>query len=336
VGIATIATCAGMSSITGSSLAVSASMSKIALPELRRYRYDDRLSLGAIAMGGTLAIMIPPSITLVLYAIFAEQSVGKMLVAGILPGALITLLYIIKIFIRCRINPELGPVSQKFSWPERMAALWKIVPFFSIVLAIILGMPFGVWTPTEAAATGLVLVMLMSAARGRLTLRSMVDAAADAVMVSASIMLVVIGSLIFSNFVALTGVSPLISEWILGLDLSPFVLFGFLVLIYIFLGMFLEATSILALTVPLALPIAIAAGWDPIWFGVILVCLMEVAAVTPPVGLNLFVMKATIPGVSLHAIYMGALPFCVLNILAVFILYFYPDIVLVLPTAMAR
>lgn len=336
VGIATIATCAGMSSITGSSLAVSASMSKIALPELRRYRYDDRLSLGAIAMGGTLAIMIPPSITLVLYAIFAEQSVGKMLLAGVLPGALITSLYILKIYVRCRLDPSMGPVSQKFSWSERMEALWKVIPFFTIVMAIILGMLFGIWTPTEAAATGLVLVLIMSAARRRLTLRTMLDAATDAVMVSASIMLVVIGSLIFSNFVALTGVSSLISAQILDMELSSLTLFAFLVLIYIGLGMFLEATSILALTVPLVLPIAMATGWDPIWFGVILVCLMEVAAVTPPVGLNLFVMKATIPGVSLHAIYMGAAPFCIVNILAVFILYFYPDIVLLLPMAMSR
>lgn len=336
IAVATIATCAGMAAITGSSMAVSASMAKIALPELRRYHYDDKLSLGAIAMGGTLAIMIPPSITLVLYAIFAEQSVGQMLIAGVLPGFLITFLYIIKIAIRCRLNPVLGPAGPRFSWPERFVALWGVLPFFSIVLAIILGILFGVWTPSEAAATGLVLVLIMSALRRRLTIRIMLDAAREAVAISASIMLVVIGSMIFSNFIALNGVSTLLSTAIIALGLSPFMLFAFLVLIYLVLGMFMEATSILALTVPLVLPIVIATGWNPVWFGVILVCLMEVAAVTPPVGLNLFVMKATIPDVTLKAIYVGAAPFWVVNVLVCFILYLYPNIALILPTAMPK
>ena len=336
IAVSTIATCAGMSAITGSSMAVSASMAKIALPELRRYQYNDRLSLGAIAMGGTLAIMIPPSITLVLYAIFAEQSVGQMLIAGILPGFLIAILYVAKIVLRCKFNPSLGPAGPHFSWKDRVAALWGVVPFFSIVLAIILGILYGVWTPSEAAATGLVLVLIMSVGRRRLTIRVIVDAAIDAVAISASIMLVVIGSMIFSNFIALNGVSGLIASGILELGLSPLSLFAFLVVIYVGLGMFLEATSILALTVPLVLPIAVATGWSAVWFGVVLVCLMEVAAVTPPVGLNLFVMKATIPDVSLKAIYLGAAPFWAVNLLVVFILYFYPDIVLVLPTAMSK
>ncbi len=336
IGVATIMTCAGMSSITGSSLAVSASMSKIALPELRRYRYDDRLSLGSIAVGGTLAIMIPPSITLVLYAIFASQSVGQMLIAGILPGVLLTALYLLKIVVRCHLTPRLGPGGPRHSLAERMESLWKVVPFFSIVTVIILGMLLGVWTPTEAAATGLVLVMLLGLMRRKLTLRLALDAALEAVIVSASIMLVVIGSLIFSNFVAMTGVSTKLADFIISLQLSPFSLFSLFVLVYLVLGMFLEATSILALTVPLALPIAVATGWDPVWFGVILVCLMEVAAITPPVGLNLFVMKASIPGVTLHSIYMGAMPFCIVNVIVVFILYVFPDIALLLPTMMSR
>jgi C4-dicarboxylate transporter DctM subunit len=336
IGVATIATCAGMSAITGSSMAVSASMAKIALPELRRYNYDDKLSLGAIAMGGTLAIMIPPSITLVLYAIFAEQSVGQMLIAGVLPGFLITALYIFKIAIRCRITPTLGPAGPRFNWHDRLLAIGLVLPFVTIVLLIILGILFGIWTPSEAAAIGLVLVMIAGAMRRRLTISTVVQAAKEAISVSASIMLVVIGSMMISNFIALSGVNDILSSYVISLGLQPFMLFIVLVIIYFILGMFLEATSILALTVPLVLPIAVATGWHPVWFGVILVCMMEIAAVTPPVGLNLFVMKATVPDVTLAEIYEGAAPFWLVNILVVFILYFFPEIALVLPLAMSH
>jgi C4-dicarboxylate transporter DctM subunit len=336
IAVATIGTCAGMASITGSSLAVSAAMSKIAMPELRRYRYDESLSLGSIAMGGTLAIMIPPSITLVLYAIFAEQSVGQMLVAGVLPGFLLAGLYIVKIVVRCRLNPRLGPPSARHPWGVRLSSLVKVLPFFSIVAAIILGILYGVWTPTESAAGGLVMVIMLAALRRRLEWHSLLDALTDAVLVSASVLMVVIGSLIFGNFVALSGVSETITQGIIALEFSNFALFCLFLLIYIVLGMFMEATSILALTVPLVLPIAVHVGWHPVWFGVVLVCLMEIAAVTPPVGLNLFMVKATLPDVKLSDIYLGSAPFWGINLVVLFILYLYPMIALYLPFAMIR
>ena len=336
VAVATIGTCAGMASITGSSMAVSAAMAKIALPELRRYRYDDHLSLGAIAMGGTLAIMIPPSITLVLYAIFADQSVGQMLMAGMLPGLLTALLYILLIVIRCWRQPALGPPAAPFAWSERWRSLPGVLPFFAIVAAIILGILLGIWTPTESAGAGLLLVLAMGALRRRLTLQGLLDALTDAVIVSASVMVVVIGSLIFSNFIALNGLSDILTQVIVGLNLGPLALFTLFFVIYLILGMFMEATSILALTVPLALPIAIQTGWHPVWFGVVLVSLMEVAAVTPPVGLNLFVLKATVPGAQLSTIYKGAAPFWCMNFVVIYLLYLWPDIALYLPQAMIK
>ena len=306
VAVATVGTCAGMSAITGSSLAVSAAMSRIALPELRRYRYADRLSLGAIAMGGTLAIMIPPSITLVLYAIFAEQSVGQMLIAGILPGLLTACLYVVLIVARCIVSPSLGPAADRFSWRERFASLPGVLPFIGIVLVIILGILFGVWTPTESAAAGLLMVLAMSIVRRRLNWGRLLAALTDAVLVSASVLMVVIGSLIFSNFIALNGYSEIVTD------------------------------SILALTVPLALPIALHVGWNPVWFGVVLVSLMEVAAVTPPVGLNLLMVKAAVPGIRLSTIYLGSAPFWIVNFAVIFLLYYWPDIALYLPNAMIR
>jgi len=336
IGVATIATCAGMSAITGSSMAVSASMAKVALPELRRYGYDDKLSLGTIAMGGTLAIMIPPSITLVLYAIFAEQSVGQMLIAGVLPGFMIAFLYVVKIAIRCRIDPALGPAGPRFDWRARLVSAGLVLPFLCVVALVVAGILFGIATPSESAAIGLALVMIIGALRRTLTVRIVLLAALEAVNVSAAIMLIVIGSMIFSNFIALNGVSDVLSAYVISLQLEPFILYLLIVAIYFVLGMFLEATSILALTVPLFLPIVVATGWHPVWFGIILVCLMELAAVTPPVGLNLFVMKATVPDVTLQDIYRGAAPFWVMNVLAIFILYLYPEIALVLPTAMLK
>ena len=336
VAVATVGTCAGMSAITGSSLAVSAAMSRIALPELRRYRYADRLGLGAIAMGGTLAIMIPPSITLVLYAIFAEQSVGQMLIAGILPGLLTACLYVVLIVARCIVSPSLGPAADRFSWRERFASLPGVLPFIGIVLVIILGILFGVWTPTESAAAGLLMVLAMSIVRRRLNWGRLLAALTDAVLVSASVLMVVIGSLIFSNFIALNGYSEIVTDSIVALELGPLGLFCLFFGIYLVLGTIMEATSILALTVPLALPIALHVGWNPVWFGVVLVSLMEVAAVTPPVGLNLLMVKAAVPGIRLSTIYLGSAPFWIVNFAVIFLLYYWPDIALYLPNAMIR
>jgi len=334
IAVATIATGAAMASITGSSVACAAAMCRIAMPELRRYKYADELSVGAIASGGTIAIMIPPSITFVIYAIFAEASIGKLLIAGILPGLMIATLYALVIVARCRLDPALGPAGQRFSSRERLAVLPAVVPFFAIVLVILLGILTGVWTPVESAAAGVVLVLLMGLWRRRLSLKSIADAFIDAVVTSASVMMVVIGSLVFSNFLALSGFSEMVTSGIMGLGLSPFLLFVMFVLVYLVLGCLMEVTSILALTIPLVVPIVTAVGWDLVWFGVIVVSMMEVAAVTPPVGLNLFAVKASVPDVSLPTIARGALPFWLMNILAVFILYLLPGIALFLPGLM--
>ena len=331
VAIATIGTCAGMASITGSSVATSAAMSRIALPELRRYRYDEAMSVGAIATGGTLSIMIPPSITLVLYAIFADQSVGKMLIAGVLPGLLLTVGYSALIYVRCLFNPRLGPAGPRFSLKERLEILPKVLPFMFIIGAVILGILFGIWTPVESAAVAVVLVGVIAFLRRRITIGGMLVACREAVVMSTSVFIIVIGSLVYSGFLALNGFSDLIAQTIIDMHLGSFGLFLLLVLVYMILGMFMEVSSILALTIPLIMPIIATAGWNPIWFGVIVVALMEVAAVTPPVGLNLYAVKASVPDVSLQKIYLGSVQFWIINLLVILILYCFPEIVLFLP-----
>jgi len=334
VAVATIATCAGMAAITGSSVAVAAAMTRIALPQLLRYRYRPELAVGSIAVGGTLAIMIPPSITFVLFGIFAEQSIGKLLIAGILPGLLTAALYALKIVVRCRLDPTLAPAGPRFEWRERWAVLPSVLPFFAIVLAILLGILLGLWTPVESAAGGVLLVLALGLARRRLGFRGLAQAFLEAVGTSASVFLVVIGSLIFGAFLALNGFSEVITRQIVALELSSFWLFCLFVAIYFVLGCFMEITSILALTIPLAMPIVKAIGWDPIWFGVIVVSLMEVAAVTPPVGLNLYAVKAMAPDIPLRVIFKGAVPFWMMNLVVILILYAFPEIALFLPSLM--
>jgi tripartite ATP-independent transporter DctM subunit len=334
IAIATIVTCASMAAITGSSVAVAAAMCRIALPELRRYNYSLALSVGAICVGGTVAIMIPPSITLVLFAIFAEESVGKLLIAGVMPGLLTAFLYCVLILVICWIRPSLGPPGPAFSRAEKIASIKLVLPFAIVVLSVVLGMLSGIWTPVEAAAIGVMLVLGIGFLRRTQSLRDVAVAFRDSAMTSASVMIVVIGSLVYSNFLALNGFSEVVTEGIVGLRLPPFLLYLMLISIYLVLGCLMEVTSILALTVPLIIPVVKAVGWSPIWFGVVVVSMMEVAAVTPPVGLNLYAVKAAASDVPIGVIAAGSFPFWCMNIAVVFILYFFPDIALWLPGRM--
>lgn len=334
LGITTVITCAGLAAITGTSLGTVAAMIKIALPEMRKYNYDEELSVGVISVAGTLAIMIPPSVTFVLYAIFAEQSIGKLLISGILPGLVIASLYSVMIIVRCMINPRLGPRAAKFTWRERWSSLLGVAPFFTLLAAIFLGILFGIWTPVESSAAGVVIVFFMALLRRQINLQSLLRSLVDAVVTTSSIMILVIGCMMFSKFLSLTGFNEVMIQAIIDLSLPPFFFFVLLILVYTILGMFLEATSIIALTIPLMMPVIKAVGWDPIWFGVIIVCLMEVAAVTPPVGLVLYTVKATAPEIPIETIYRGCVPFWLCNIIAVFIFYFAPQIALLLPSMM--
>lgn len=334
LAVTVILTCAGLAAITGTSLGTTATMTKIALPELRRYRYSEGLSVGAIALGGTLSIMIPPSITMVLYGIFAEQSIGRLLIAGILPGFLIAGLYILLIIVRCTLKPSLGPKGPKYGWNDRWVFLIKIIPFVVVILMVLFGMLLGVFTPVEASAIGVSLIFFLALLKSRLTLRGFANAVMETAITTAAIMILVVGCIMFTKFLAMTGFNEIITEMIISYEFAPFSLFLVIVGLYFFLGMFMEATSILALTVPLLIPVIIKAGWSPIWFGVIAVAMMEIASVTPPVGLNLYVVKSTAPEVPMRTIYMASIPFWLCNIAAIFILYFIPQIALVLPNLM--
>ena len=334
LAVATCCAAAAFGAVTGSSISSASAMTKVALPEMRRYGYSIRLSTGIIAVSGTLAMMIPPSLMMVFYGIVAQQSIGKLLISGILPGLLTVVVYSSLILIRARINPAMAPAGPSFPAMEVVKSSLKASPFILVLVTLIGGLLLGVWTPTEASAGGVFVVALIGFFKRKLTFRRIFDASIDSVVTSAAVLLLVMGSVLFGKFLALSGVTRGLTHLIDVADLSSLELFIVLVILYLILGTFLEGISILALTVPIVLPIILKAGWDPIWFGVILVKLIEIGAVTPPVGLNLFAVKSVAQDVRSSDIIIGSLPFWVSDFGILFILFYVPQIATVLPNMM--
>lgn len=334
LAVATTLACASFASITGSSMSTCVAMTRIALPEMNRFKYDPVLSLGCIASAGTFAIMIPPSIMLVAYAIFAEQSIGKLLLAGVIPGLITAVVYSLSILVRARLNPSLGPRGPAFHWKVRVASLSKALPFLMLLGAILAGILFGLWSPVEAAAGGVIVVLVMGFIRRKLTGRAIFAAVRDSTITCTSVFVLVIGCLIFGKFIALSGVTKLITESIVGWGLPPLVLFAIFGIFYLFLGCFLEGISQMALTLPLVLPIVSAVGWSPIWFGIIITKYVEIACITPPVGMNLYAMKSALPDMPLATIIRGVIPFIPCDLCVLVLLYFYPQVALWLPSLM--
>ena len=323
---------AAFGAVTGSSISSASAMTKVALPEMQRYGYSIRLSTGIIAVSGTLAMMLPPSLIMVFYGIVAEQSIGKLLLAGILPGLMSALVFSAVILVRARINPSIAPPGPRFPMREVAVSSVRASPFILVLVVLVGGILLGIWTPTEASAAGVVVVTIIGFAKRKLTMHRFFGASIDAVVTSAAVLLLVIGSILFGKFLAFSGVTTNLTQIIKAAELTSFQLFLTLLLFYIALGTFLEGISILALTVPIVLPIVIATGWDPIWFGVILVKLIEIGAVTPPVGLNLYAVKSVAPEVRTSEIFKGSVQFWLADIGVLFVLFFIPEIVLLLPS----
>lgn len=334
LAVATTIAAAAFGAVTGSSISSASALTKVALPEMERYGYSRRLGVGLIAVSGTFAMMIPPSLIMVFYGIVAQQSIGKLLIAGLLPGILTVTAFSILILIRAKINPAIAPAGPSFPIRETFLAGLKASPFVLVLIILIGGILVGFWTPTEASAGGVVVVAAIGLAKRNLNLRRLFEAGIDTVMTAAAVLLLVMGSVLFGKFLALTGVTSYLTNFVNGAELSSLQLFIVLIVFYLVLGTFLEGISILALTVPVVLPIILKAGWDPIWFGVIIVKLIEIGAVTPPVGLNLFAVKSTAPHVRTWDIIVGAFPFWVCDIFILFLLFAFPTVATILPSMM--
>ena len=328
--MAAIVACGAFAAISGSSLATAATISKASMPSLRRFKYADSLSTGALAAGGTLGILIPPSLVLILYGIMVEKDIGDLFIAGVVPGALGVLGYMITIGIITWIKPELGPPGPKFSWHEKGKSLFQIIDIVSLFLLIIGGIYTGIFAPTEAAGIGIVIGTILVAIRGKLNGKMLVDVMVQTGKTSAMLMIIFIGAQLFTEYINYSGVTDYIQELVTAYDLSGRQVILMFLMICLILGMFLEALSIILLMVPIAAPILIHLNVDLVWFGILLVVATEISEVTPPVGMNLFVMRSVNQDVPFSAIVKGVWPFIVADFFRLTLLILFPVLSLVL------
>jgi C4-dicarboxylate transporter DctM subunit len=334
LAMASIIASGGFGSICGSSIATAATMSRVAYPEMRKHGYSDALSTGAIASGGTLGILIPPSTVLVIYGIITETNIGKLFIAGILPGLLaITLLCLAVVFVTWR-NPEAGPPAERHTWGERMRALgnvWGVVVLFILVIGGIYG---GVFTATEGAGVGAAGAFLFALLRRTLTFKLLLEILMESARTTAMLFTILIAAMIFTSFINYTTMPADLSAFVTQFSPNPVMVVVMMMGIYILLGMVMEELAIVLLTIPVFFPIIMALGFDPVWFGILIVTVVEIGLISPPVGLNLFVINSLLKEVKLTTIYKGVWPFVIADIIRLGILIAVPGIALLLPSLM--
>lgn len=333
---ATLGASATFGAVCGSSLAVAATMSRIALPELRQAGYTDKLSSGVIAAGATLGILIPPSIILVIYAIIAEQSVQRLFAAALIPAILLTVFYgvVLAWLVHRKDNNEVA--MPRAGWSERLRALlsmWEIALLFGVSIG---GIYLGWFSPTESAAVGSFGAFLLGVVRKRLSWASVHAAVVETILISSMLFLVVLCAFIFSYFVVLTELPHTLVEWARSLNASPATIMLILILFYIVMGCFLDGIGMVLITVPVFFPLVVGAGFDPVWFGVVLVLIVELGLVTPPVGMNIFVIRAQAPEIPLSVLYRGIVPFLIAPIALLLLMVWQPNIALWFPSFLYR
>ena len=334
LAITAVASCAAFGAVTGVSSAAIGTMGKMVIPEMKRFGYDMRLACGSLATAATIAIMIPPSLLMVLYGLWTETSIGKLFIGGLVPGILTALVFSIYIAIRCTINPALGPLGKRYPWPERFRSLLKLAPIGVIFSVVIGGMYSGAFTPGEAAGVGAGAVVVVGVAMRRLSWRAVVIAIEETAKLSVMIFAILVSASVLSRFLVSTQVTTGVIEWIAATGYDRYVIFALIVLLYLVLGCILDAFGMILLTLPFVFPIIVNLGFDPVWFGVILTLLTEIALVTPPVGINVYILSRIVPDVPMQEMFIGALPFVALALGIIVLLTVFPAIVLWLPNRM--
>ena len=331
LALATVGACGAFAAICGSSVATAATMSKVALPEMKKYRYSDSMATGSVAAGGIIGILIPPSVILVLYGLLTESSIGDLFIAGFLPGILTILVFMIVISIVIRLHPESGPAGEKSTWKQKLNATLKTWAIMALFATVIGGIYFGVFTPTEAAGVGAFGALFIAFSRKRLNREMMKEALLETGQTSAMIFTILIGAITLNNLVIFSGLANALADFVSGLDLSPASVMLIILLMYLIMGCFLDALAMILLTVPIFYPIVLDLGYDPIWFGIIVVMVVELGLITPPIGMIVFVIKGMVQSVPLVSIYKGVLPFVIGQMLLIIAVFLIPDIALWLP-----
>mgnify|MGYP001050954610 CR=1 FL=1 len=330
--MATIVACSGFAAICGSSTATAATMGKIALPEMKKYNYSDTLAAGSVAAAGSLGILIPPSTIFIVYGIMTEQSIGKLFIAGVLPGILLSLLFILTVAFICRRNPAAGPQGDHTSWREKFASLTGVVDTIILFCGTIGGLFVGFFTPTQAGAVGAAGAIVIGLARRQLTWQGFLEASKDALRTACMVICIITGATIFGKFMAVSTLTFAAAGWVEGLPFPPLAIMGVIIIIYFVGGCFMDSMALIVLTLPVIFPIVQRLGFDPIWFGVIIVLVAEMGVITPPVGTNVFVIKGVAGDIPLETIFKGIFPFLVALLVCAAIIVAFPKISTFLPS----
>ena len=334
LGIATIAACAGFAAISGSSVATAATFSTVAYPEMRRFDYPQSFATGVIAAGGTLGAMFPPSIVLAVYGLITQQDIGKLFIAGVLPGLLAVSMYMATIFIIGRVRPRFLPAAPRSSWAERWGAAREVWAPLALFVFVIGGLYGGLFTPTEAGGMGAGGAFLLSIARRRLSRADILESLLQATRTAAAVFTVLIGAILFGYFLTVTQTPQNVTAFVTGLGLGRYGVLAVIMVMYLALGCLMDAIAMIILTVPIIFPVITSLGFDPVWFGVIIVMTVELGLIHPPVGMNVFVIKTVVKDVSFSTIFLGVIPFVLTDITRLVVLIAFPAIALWLPGRM--
>ncbi len=331
LAIASILGSAGFAAICGSTNATAAAMGNVALPQMKRYKYADSLATGSIASAGTLGVLIPPSAVLIIYGIITEQSIGKLFIAGVVPGIILAIAFIITVHTMCSINPSLGPSGESTTFIDKLKTfpvLIEILVLFALVLG---GLMTGWFSAIQAGGAGTAAVLLIGLVRREVSWQAIVDAAKDTLLITCMVMFILFGATLFGRFIAVTKIPFVLSNWIGTIALPKEMIIVIIILIHLIGGCFMDGMAMIMLTVPILLPTVIALGYDPIWFGIIITLIVEMGAITPPVGINVYVIKGIATDVPLETIFKGVLPFVLALVVVAIFLTIFPDIVTFLP-----
>lgn len=332
LAMATVGACTAFGAICGSGPATAATMAAVAMPEMRRYGYSMELAGGSVAAGGSLGMLIPPSVVFIVYAIMTEQSIGKLFIAGILPGLMIAAMFCGTIYISCRRRPELGPAGPRTNWRQKLVSIAGVSETLILFIAVMGGMFAGYFTATEAAAIGAAGSIVIAAVKRQLTVKMLQRALLETARTSCMVLIIVAGAVMFGHFLARTGIPYTLAGWLSQLPLPAFMIIAVIIVFYLIAGCFLDALAVVLLTVPIFTPVVTQLGYDPIWFGVIIVVVTQMGVISPPVGVNVYVVSGMERDIPLSTVFRGAMPFLYTLILAAAILTAFPSISLFLPS----
>ncbi len=338
LAMATVSACTAFGAVCGSSPATAATMSTVGIPEMKRYGYANSLATAAVASGGGLGMIMPPSVVLIIYGVLTEQSIGALFVSGILPAFMLTILFVVGIYIQCKINPALGPKGDTFTWREKLKSLANLIDTIIIFSLVIGGLFKGWFTPTEAASIGCLGVLALAVIKRQLTWPAFVNSLYETLRTSCMVLVLIAGAVVFGKFLAVTRIPFDIANWVSAFDMPPFAIMAAIIAIYFIGGCFMDSLALIMLTIPVFFPVVTSMGYDPIWFGIIIVLVTEMGVITPPVGINVYVVygmcQKIAPDVTLEEVFKGIMPFMLAIIVGIALLFLFPQIILFLPNLM--